>query len=112
MTVYVDAIMNHGWVLRGRVTPSCHMFADTDEQLHEMASRIGMRESWYQAPKTPMHIGHYDLTEKRRKHAVELGAKEVTREGLVAFMRRHRAAQNKTVLDLTKKYGLICEGVS
>lgn len=68
MPVYVDPIMNHGW----RLGPSCHMFADTDEELHEMAQRIGLKRSWHQPPKG-RSFSHYDLTVSRRIRAIVYG---------------------------------------
>lgn len=44
MAVYVDPLMAHGWILRGRAVRSCHMFTDGDEEeLHSLAIRIGMK---------------------------------------------------------------------
>lgn len=82
--VYVDSLMNHGWVLRGHPTKSCHMFADTPDELHEMASYIGLKLAWFQHDR---RLPHYDLTPSRRAAAVAAGAKEVTRRELVDFMR-------------------------
>lgn len=67
MAVYVDRLMNHGWHLG----PNCHMFADTLEELHAMADKIGMKRSWFQnKPELP----HYDLVASRRKKAIQFGA--------------------------------------
>ena len=51
--------------------------ADTPEELHEFASRLGLQRSWFQ--NHPRHP-HYDLTENKRREAVSLGAIEVTLE--------------------------------
>ena len=72
MAVYVDPLMDYGW----RLGPSCHMMADSDEELHEMAAKIGMRRSWHQ-PRPPHSVSHYDLVKSRRDRAVRLGAVEV-----------------------------------
>jgi hypothetical protein len=69
MAVYVDALMNHGWILRGHRVESCHMMADTEEELHLFAERLGMKRSW-------LHRDHYDLVASKRKKAIELGAVE------------------------------------
>jgi hypothetical protein len=50
-----------------------HLFADTQEELHEFAARLGLRRSYYQGP--PEHeIWHYDLTEGKRWQAIRQGA--------------------------------------
>lgn len=82
MTVYVDRLMDFGWVLRGRPTKSCHMFSDdpTDHsELHAKAEEIGMRREWFQGPDKSSYP-HYDLTPRRRVLAVEAGAVEVDRQ--------------------------------
>jgi hypothetical protein len=64
----------------------CHLFADTEEELHAMAAAIGMRRSWFQnKPGFP----HYDLVMSRRKHAVSLGAVEVDLADFIKSRRNH-----------------------
>lgn len=61
----------------------CHMWADTPEELHRMAHRIGMKREWFQEhPKLP----HYDLTPSRRRLALALGAQE---KRLLDWYREH-----------------------
>lgn len=74
MSVYVDALIDYGW----RLGPSCHMTADTLEELHNMANKIGMKHEWFQISKKG--LPHYDLTESRRKKALKLGAIELSRK--------------------------------
>lgn len=75
MAVYVDTLIDWGW----RLGPSCHMTADTDEELHAMADAIGMKRSWAQKMDHPrQRHHHYDLVASRRKKAVALGAIEVS----------------------------------
>lgn len=73
MAVYVDPLWERtpkkGW----RWSKSCHLFADSLEELHAFAESIGMKREWFQDAKLP----HYDLTETRRKKAVTKGAIEV-----------------------------------
>jgi hypothetical protein len=65
----------------------CHMIADTLEELHAMAARIGMKREWFQDKgRTP----HYDLTPGRRAAAVKAGAIECNRSVFVAHMKRIR----------------------
>jgi len=83
MAVYVDNLFDYGWHL-GR---SCHMFADTEAELHTLADKIGMRRSWYQANS---FVPHYDLTARRRRAAVEAGAIELDRRQAAAVRKRLR----------------------
>lgn len=67
----------------------CHLLADTLEELHGFAERIGMRREWYQPRSTP----HYDLSLRKREAALALGAVEIGREETVALIRKWRAAR-------------------
>jgi hypothetical protein len=85
MSVYVDQPVH-----RFRHMLMCHMLADSPEELHEMADRIGMARKWYQRDaSTP----HYDLPREKRAEAIAAGAIEVDRRGIVAVIRRIRAAR-------------------
>jgi hypothetical protein len=89
--IYVDALMNHGWILHGHATRSCHMFAgpeDPLEELHVFAERIGLKRRWFQEKSTP----HYDLTPARRRAAVAAGAVELDRKAAVRVWRARRGA--------------------
>lgn len=104
MTVYVDDARIPARVGRHATTWS-HLFADTQDELHAFAQRLGLRRSWFQ---DPVKIGkpikarpgsraaenwHYDVTESKRLHAVSLGAKEVTwREAVAIIDARHQGA--------------------
>lgn len=76
MTVYVDAAI-HPW--RGKLW--CHMVADSEQELHDFAKRLGLKREWYQ---TKSVLPHYDLTEKKQKQAMKLGAIFLSREGICA----------------------------
>jgi hypothetical protein len=65
MAVYVDLPK---WPWRGKMW--CHLTADSVEELHAFARKLGLKESWYQYPKTP--YPHYDTVFHKR--ALELGA--------------------------------------
>lgn len=99
MTVFVDALFEA--VAKGEQARRvgarnghmwCHLIADTDDELHEFAARLGMRREWFQAPPTASHP-HYDLTPPRRALAVKLGAHEVDGRTLAQIMRAHRAVR-------------------
>jgi hypothetical protein len=89
MTVYVDDMKadyepshRHGFKY-----VMSHMFADTEDELHAMADKIGVLRKWYQGD-------HYDITQSKRALAVQAGAKEITvREmaRMVMAQRRSRA---------------------
>lgn len=78
MSVYVDDMR----AAVGRMV-MCHMIADSDDELHAMADRIGVARRWFQGD-------HYDIALSKRRLAVEAGAVEITlrQAGAMAFFRR------------------------
>lgn len=66
MTVYVDDMR----AKFGRLV-MCHMIADTEDEMHAMADKIGVARKWYQ-------VNHYDIAMSKRALAVEYGAVEIT----------------------------------
>lgn len=87
--VYVDALVDWGWKLRGRRVLSCHMFTDSLDldELHSVALRIGMHREWFQPHRLALH---YDLTARRREAAISLGAIAVDRHAAAATWRERR----------------------
>jgi hypothetical protein len=71
VTVYVDDMRAQ----YGRMV-MCHMIADTDEELHAMADKIGVARKWFQKQGTSRR--HYDIALSKRAKAVEAGAIEIT----------------------------------
>ena len=65
-----------------------HMLADSDEELHAMAARIGVQRKWWQSPEKTSG-SHYDISKAKRKLAVDAGAVEVTIKQM-AMMNLHR----------------------
>lgn len=63
---------------------SCHMMADSLEELHEFADRIALHRDWFQGD-------HYDLFGGKRALAVKNGAVEVSSRMLVMLRRKLRA---------------------
>lgn len=82
MTVYVDDMHRYD-AGRFRRMKMSHMIADTDEELHAMAARIGISRRWYQGD-------HYDISLGKRALAVTAGAVEITWRqcGAMMFVRR------------------------
>ena len=70
MTVYVD---DPFWKWRGKTW--CHMTADTAEELHAFAKRLGLKRAWFQDKD---HHQHYDLTSSKHGLAVSMGAVHVS----------------------------------
>lgn len=83
MTVYVDN-MKAGY---GRMV-MCHMIANSEQELHEMADRIGVNRQWHQSP--PKHDSHYDIALSKRALAVAAGAVEITLKQCACMVRRRR----------------------
>jgi protein involved in temperature-dependent protein secretion len=88
MAVYVDNLRDYGW----RHGPSCHLIADSVEELIEFAIAMGMREEWFQAKSTP----HFDLTASGRELALQNGAVELTQRELVQKLRELRRKRLET----------------
>lgn len=84
MTVYVDDMQ----APYGRMK-MCHMLADTDEELHAMAARIGVARKWWQSPLKTSG-SHYDIALSKRALAVEYGAKEITMRQAAGMNARRR----------------------
>lgn len=50
-----------------------HLTADTDAELHTFAELLGLKRAYHQA-SPPHSRSHYDVTERKRKQAIRLGA--------------------------------------
>lgn len=83
MTVYVDNMR----AIYGRMI-MCHMVADTDDELHNMADIIGLPRKYWQAP--PSHRSHYDISLAKRELAIQAGAKTIDQRQLAAMTRRKK----------------------
>lgn len=92
MTIYVDKLFlmtpktrqaqRHGnqW---------CHLFTDSDDltELHEMAQKIGLKQSYFQNHKRKAYqFPHYDLTPTKRQLAINNGAVEIEIRDFVKTM--------------------------
>ena len=89
MTVYLD-----DWRQRAHLGPVddrwSHLVADTDEELHAFAERLGMRREWFQGRTGRPHHAHYDVPERARAEALAHGAVEVTWRDLGRMLRNRR----------------------
>jgi hypothetical protein len=84
MTVYVDTMRAR----YGRMI-MCHMAADSEEELHAMAAKIGVARRHYQGDR-------YDICLAKKKLALAAGAIEVSRMeiGRMVVKRRQRAERH------------------
>lgn len=80
MTVYVDNVREYDL---DQIKPEalrygkkwCHMVADTEAELHEMAAKLRLSRTWYQNRSS---MPHYDLTPKKAADAMLLGAQSLS----------------------------------
>jgi hypothetical protein len=94
VTVYVDDLK-----IRTARYPRArwaHMMTDGDiEELHQMASRIGMKREWFQ--DHPIHP-HYDVTQGRRIIAIKNGAVPISAQEIVRRCSRKGAIMEKPIV--------------
>lgn len=102
MPVYVDNATHPLGRMKthalARSASVCHMIADTLDELHVMAERVGMKREWFQNHDTP----HYDLSLSKRALAVQYGAIEISSRQLVQLIREWRASKMAEKLDVIK----------
>lgn len=86
MAVYVDSLLpcirNKNW----RYDKACHLVADSVDELHLFAEKIGLKRSWFQNKSIP----HYDLTAGMRTKAIIAGAIVIGREKFVEIINKYR----------------------
>ena len=85
MGVYVDEPIYERYGFRW-----CHLTADSVEELHAFAARVGLRRSRFQTKPGRPWVDHYDITEDTRRKAVALGATEITLREMGAHLARKR----------------------
>lgn len=71
----------------------CHMLADTEEELQQMALKIGVNLKWWQYKGT--YKSHFDICKTKKELAIKLGAKEIDKHELVAILKGKRNANLK-----------------
>ncbi|TWG59503.1 DUF4031 domain-containing protein [Aminobacter sp. J44] len=89
MAVYVDDAI---WNFAGRKW--CHLMADSEEELHRFAARLGVHRSSYQGPPKTA-APHYDITGFERDRAIRMGALAVSRAEILAVYRGVRRPGEK-----------------
>jgi len=81
MSVYVDPLMPCQPNKRWRWNQVSHLIADSLEELHEFAARLGLKREWFQNHRL---APHYDLTPGKRNLAIQYGVVELTHRESVA----------------------------
>jgi hypothetical protein len=92
MAVYIDHAFLHGeW---GIWSGGGHLQADTTEELHAFAARLGLQRRWFQHRPGRPDRDHYDLTAETRLRALAAGAiSEDRRQGVARRARVRRASE-------------------
>jgi len=92
--VYVDQLTRCIKTRRWHHDASCHLFVfpGNEEALHALASAIGLKREWFQSGST---MPHYDLTENKRRAALDAGAVEAQRLTVVEAIRSWRSCATK-----------------
>ncbi|MGI8880148.1 MAG: DUF4031 domain-containing protein [Jatrophihabitans sp.] len=87
MTCYVDTPRSYPEAGL-RFTEFCHLLADSREELHDLADRLGVPRRIFQDHPWRWH---YDLPGHVRPQAIEFGAQPVTMHEVGALLHRRRA---------------------
>ena len=106
MAVYVDDSSIQATIPNGRTQHTSrwsHLFADTQEELHEFAEQLGLRRSYFQPGRprgdgSPSPHWHYDVTAGKRQQAIRLGAQPVTCRESTEIMRERDAKAGRAKL--------------
>lgn len=83
MAVYIDK-MNAKY----KRMIMCHMFADSEDELKEMARKIGVDTKWIQYPGS--YRVHFDICLAMKEKALSLGAVEITHIQLRALLKKKK----------------------
>jgi hypothetical protein len=107
MAVYVDS-EEIRW--KGRVW--CHLVADSLDELHSFAARLGLQRKWFQSKS---FYPHYDVTLSVKAQAMRLGAIHADRRKIIGCCKQMRAqlqaqrVQQQSPLDSGGMHGTYCQ---
>ena len=92
--LYVDFMVNNGWVIRGRTVPNCHMYCDGTDltPLHAVAAKLFLKPEWLDDKGV---VPHYDLMPSKRVLALAAGV--VPLDTRAAFARVYRPVRDMWV---------------
>lgn len=88
MTVFVD---NARIEWRGNIW--FHLVADTAEELHEFARKLGLKRNWFQGSAS---YPHYDISATLRATALRIGAVEASRTQMIEAAKAMKRQLNRT----------------
>jgi hypothetical protein len=91
LTVYVDDWRQRA-TIRQREDRWSHLLADDPEELHALATQLGIPLRGYQRHRRSSALNHYDLPESLRLQAIALGAVPVTWRQMARLIREWRRA--------------------
>jgi hypothetical protein len=91
LTVYVDDWRQPA-TIRDRADRWSHLLADDPEELHALAAQLGIPRRGYQRHRRSAVLNHYDVPERLRLLAIELGAVPVTWREMARLTRQWRRA--------------------
>lgn len=77
----------------------CHMMADTQQELLDMADKIGVNKKWIQYPDT--YKEHFDISSGKRVLAIKNGAIEVSMTELGKYIHARMRNEAYTPLPLS-----------
>ncbi len=80
MTVYIDDMYRYA-IGQFKGMRMSHMISDDEDELHHMATQLGLKRAWHQGD-------HYDVPLDARDKAVRLGAITITYRQASAMRRR------------------------
>jgi hypothetical protein len=95
MAVYVDDSR-----IEWRGKRWSHLQADSADELHAFALKLGLKREWFQAKAGRPELDHYDVTEAKRLQALELGALAETWRDGAGRLRRQFARQREQATEV------------
>lgn len=102
MSVYVDPNLDWPKTRRWPFGSVSHMYADTPDELHAMARKLGLKREWCSDVTQPdSDLLHYDLSPGKRLQALKNGAIPTSHRHMVAH-KEGRNARSEDQPKLTK----------
>ncbi len=91
LTVYLDDWRQRATIGR-REDRWSHLLADDEQELHALATRLGIPARGFQHHRRSAALNHYDLPERLRDRAIALGAVPISWREMARLTREWRRA--------------------